>query len=162
MGKDLKDSKPILYVLNQLDANACPLEPGLSTEDDVDRAEICINNSFALGCGDVVGKRDIPKGNPKVNVVFIAEIFNTKHGLDDVEIDLAGLLDDGEGTKEERAFRLWINSLGIDGVFIDNLYEDLRDGIVLCKVCHRIKDGSVDWSRVDMKPNNLFKNGINC
>lgn len=85
--------------MNRLNPDKCPLEPGLSTEDEVDCAEICINNSFTLGCGDVVGKKDIPKGNQKVNIILIAEIFNTKHGLEDMQIDLAGLFDDGEGTK---------------------------------------------------------------
>ena len=50
--------------------------------DDVKRAEICINNSKAMGCGDVVAAEDIVRGNPKVNVLFVAEMFNTKHGLD--------------------------------------------------------------------------------
>lgn len=37
--------------------------------------------SAKIGVEDVIGFRDIVKGNAKVNIIFIAEIFNTKHGL---------------------------------------------------------------------------------
>ena len=88
------------------------------------------------------------KGNPKVNALFVAEVFNTKNGLIyEGEVDF-----DAEGTKEERAFRLWINSLGIDDVFVrGDLYGALEDGIYILKVCDFIKKGTVDWSKVAKK-----------
>jgi hypothetical protein len=43
-------------------------------------------------------------------------------------------LDDAGDTREERQFRMWINSLGIDGVYINNLFSDLSDGVALLKV----------------------------
>jgi len=64
--------------------------------------------------------------------------------------------DDIEGSKEERAFRFWINSLGIEDVFINNLYEEVRDGLVILKVLDKISPGIVDWSKVEKKPKNLF------
>jgi plastin-1 len=164
LGKDLADSQKLMYVLNQLDPQNCSLD-GKDEADLVVRAQKMIDNSRAMGCGDVVGAKAITKGNPKVNIILVAEMFNTKHGLDDLEepLDLAGIIDDDiEGSKEERAFRMWINSLGIEGVFIDNLYEDLKDGLVLCKVIHRINDTVVEWDRVVNEPNNIFKKGINC
>ena len=54
--------------------------------------------------------------------------------------------------EEEKAFRLWINSLDIPGVFINNLFEDLRNGIVLCKVIHIIDDKAIDWREVEFEP----------
>jgi len=117
LGKDLSDSRKLLYVMNQLDKNRCKLD-GLGERDDLKRAEVMIHNSLNLGCDEVVGPRDIVKGNEKVNIVFVAELFNTKHGLEDTDV----VIEDDEGTREERAFRQWINSLGIDGVFVDNLY----------------------------------------
>jgi len=168
LGKDLADSKAVLYVLNQLDKDKCTLD-GLTEEDNVKRAQICIDNSRALGCDDVIGARDIVKGNSKVNSMFVAEIFNTKHGLPDLNAEEKEAVetavndyDDIEGSREERAFRLWINSLGIEGVFINNLYEDVRDGLVLCRVIHRINDQVVDWKNVKEKPKNVFETGINC
>ena len=40
-----------------------------------------IKNSLLLGCDEVVGAKDIVKGNEKVNIVFVAELFNTKHQM---------------------------------------------------------------------------------
>lgn len=37
--------------------------------------------------------------------------------------------DDALVSREERAFRLWINSLGIS-TYINNVFEDLRNGYV--------------------------------
>jgi plastin-1 len=38
-----------------------------------------------------------------------------------------GLFDDAQVSREERSFRLWINSLGISS-YINNVFEDLRNG----------------------------------
>jgi plastin-1 len=38
-----------------------------------------------------------------------------------------GLSDDAQVSREERSFRLWINSLGIS-TYINNVFEDLRNG----------------------------------
>ena len=98
------------------------------------------------------------KGNEKVNIIFVAELFNTKHGLEDTDV----VVEDDEGTREERAFRQWINSLGIEDVFVNNLYQDLKDGFVLCKVIHRINDKVVEWNRLEKNPDIIFKRTINC
>lgn len=37
------------------------------------------------------------------------------------------MTDDEETSREERCFRLWINSLGID-TYVNNLFEDIRNG----------------------------------
>lgn len=168
LGKDLKDSKKLLYVLNQIDKDKCSLD-GLNEADDVKRAQIAIDNSKAIGCDDVIGAKDICKGNHKVNSIFVAEIFNTNHGLPDLNKEEKEAIetaindyDDIEGSREERAFRLWINSLGIEDCFVTNLYEDVRDGNVLCKVIHRIDNTVVEWDRLEKNPDNVFKKGINC
>ena len=46
------------------------------------RAERMLEMSKRIGVADVVGPCDIIQGNLKVNLVFVAEIFNTKHGLE--------------------------------------------------------------------------------
>ena len=75
--------------------------------------------------------------------------------------------DDVEGAREERAFRMWINSLGLtdesgDIIHINNLYEESRDGILLLRTLDKIKPGCVNWKLVDKKPNNPFKKTTNC
>ena len=48
--------------------------------------------------------------------------------------------DDIEGSREERVFRLWINSLGIEDVYVNNLVDDCKDGVLLNKVINKIDD----------------------
>ena len=38
--------------------------------------------------------------------------------------------DDSGDSREERAFRMWINSLGID-TYVNSLFDDVRDGVLL-------------------------------
>jgi len=77
--------------------------------------------------------------------------------------DAAKLVDDDiEGTREERSFRLWINSLDIEDVYINNLFEECRDGQVLLKVIHKINPTVVEWKRVEKDAKTIFKKGINC
>lgn len=40
-----------------------------------------IASSMAMGVEDVIGPEDLCKGNSKVNSVFVAAMFNCKHGL---------------------------------------------------------------------------------
>lgn len=65
--------------------------------------------------------------------------------------------DDIEGTKEERQFRFWINSLDIEGLYVTNLYAEASDGLLLLKVIHKLDPTVVDWKKVDKNPNNRFK-----
>lgn len=164
LGKDLSDSFALFHVLNRLDDKLCPLD-GINDESLETRAEKMIANSLALGVPDVVRPRDIVTGNVKVNTLFVSYIFNTKHGLEDLtkeEYEAAAMLDDDiEGTREERAFRLWINSLNLEDVYVNNLFDDVKDGILINKVIHKIDPTVVDWKKVDMKPNNDFKRNIN-
>jgi len=164
LGKDLSDSFALLHVLNQLDKTKCSLD-ALAEEDLNKRAEQMILNSQALGVADICSARDITVGNSKVNTIFVAYIFNTKHGLTELtaeEYEAAGMIDDDvAGTREERTFRFFINALGIDGIYINDVLEDCRDGLVLAAVCHRINDKCVDWKKVDKNPNNDFKKNIN-
>jgi len=163
LGKDIADSEAMTYVLHQLDKppsteteerlSRTNLGP-LSESDLTKRANQMIGESKKIGVAEVCSGKDLVKGNTKVNTLFVAEVFNTRHGLEITEEEkeliekFGNDYDDIEGSREERAFRLWINSLGIEDVFITNLYDEVRDGMVLLKVCHRIKEGSVDWSKV--------------
>ncbi len=153
-----------MHVLNRLDAAKCPID-GINEPDLDVRAGKMIDNSIALGVPRVVRAHDICSGNEKVNTLFVAYIFNTKHGLEDLtqeEYDAAGMLDDDiEASKEERTFRLWINSLGIEDVYVNNLIDECKDGVLLCKVINKIDEKAIDWKKVDLVPSNDFKRNIN-
>lgn len=70
--------------------------------------------------------------------------------------------DDVEGTREERSFRMWCNSLGVDGIYLDNLYDGIKDGIVLLKILDKIEPGSVTWKKCEKNPNHIIKKVTNC
>jgi len=125
-----------------------------------------IDNATALGVPDIAAAEDITKANIKINTLFVAEIFNTKHGLEELtqeEYDAAAMIDDDiEGSREERQFRLWINSLGIPDVHVENLYDDINDGVLLCKVVDKIAPGNIDWKIVNKEPKQIFDKNLNC
>lgn len=47
--------------------------------------------------------------------------------------------DDPESSMDERVFKMWINSLNIEDGYINNLIEDMRDGINLNRLLERLK-----------------------
>ena len=130
------------------------------------RAQEVIDNASAIGTPRVIGPDSITKSNIKSNTLFCSYIFNTKHGLkpldDECNFNMAYLIDDDiEGSLEERQFRIWINSLGIDGVDVTDLYDDVKSGILLCKVCDKIQPGSINWKMVRDPPKNGFDMSTN-
>jgi plastin-1 len=56
--------------------------------------------------------------------------------------------DDPESSQEERVFKMWMNSLNADECYIQNFFEDLKDGINLCKIEDKLFPGSVTWKKV--------------
>lgn len=164
----LKDSEAYTILLNQL-SKKCDLK-ALQESDRMRRAEMVLDNAAKIDCRKFVRPRDIVNGNPKLNLAFVANLFNTCPGLEPVE----EVVEIEEETREEKgmlplccflirlAFRNWMNSLGVDP-YVNNLYEDLRDGLILLQILDKIEPGCVDWSKVNTKkPLNKFKQCENC
>ena len=87
--------------------------------------------------------------------------------INEEDYDFADLLDlDGAGSREERQFRFWIQSLGIpeieENYALQNLFEDLHDGIVMLHVLDNIEPGIVNWSNVRKGAKNKFQQVANC
>ena len=163
---DIKDSEKYTVLLHQLDKEHCDTS-ALQESDLVKRAEKVLENSRKVGAESYITPNDIVSGNNNLNLLFTAAIFNSCHGLDppteQEAYDAAKLLDDdAEGSREERAYRMWLNSLGITEGNISNLYEESKDGILLCKVLDKIRPGCVEWKKVDKKAKNSFTKGVNC
>ena len=168
---DVKDSEKYTILLNQLNKNLCD-KSALNEPDKKKRAKKVIDNSKKLGAESYITPDDIVSGNSKLNTLFVASIFNAYPGLspatEEELYEAAKLLDDDvEGAREERAFRMWINSLGLTGddgepIHINNLYEESKDGILMLRTLDKIKPGVVNWKIVDKKPNNPFKKTVNC
>lgn len=168
LGGDLKDSVALLQVLNSLDKEKCTLA-ALSEEDVIKRADLLIKNAESIGVPALVRPADVASGNVKLLTIFVAEVFNTRHGLEELNqeeleaYEKAGIIDDDvEGSRDERAFRFWINSLNIDDLYINDLIEDVKTGTVVLKVMDKLKPGIVDFKTVEKNPNNPYKMGINC
>jgi len=159
-GSDLADSEVYSVVLNRLNAATCPL---IVATDRMARATKVIENSRALGANVFIKPKDICDGNKKLNISLVAQLFNTCHGLvleeeQKAAFDLSSLtLDDAGDSREERIFRMWINSLNIEGTYLHNLFTDLQDGYHLLKVEDKVQPGVVNWKRVSVDPKSRFK-----
>ena len=76
-------------------------------------------------------------GNKKLNMAFVANLFNTYPALDPPD-DLPDFdMNDVGEKREEKTFRNWMNSLGVDP-FVNNIYSDLGDGLVLLQVSRNV------------------------
>ena len=88
-------------------------------------------------------------GNPKLNLAFVANLFNTWPGLEPLEETERPEIEDfdAEGEREARVFTLWLNSLEVDPP-VHDLFENLRDGVVILQGFDKVIPGSVVWRRV--------------
>ena len=163
---DVKDSEKYTILINQLEPS-CDTS-GLSEGDLVKRAQTVLNNAPKVGAQVYIVPEDIPSANEHLNTLFTAELFMAKNGMGDAtqeeKMKANKLLDDDEeGGREERSFRTWINSLKLEGVKkVNNLYEECRSAILLLKMIDKIKPGTVQWKKVELKTKNPFKVGVNC
>lgn len=161
---DVADGDAYTTLLHQIAPNTCSLDP-LREKDLTKRAEQVLKNAERLNVKSFIKPTDIVSGNQRLNLAFTAAIFNQCPGLDPLteeEVKKAGLLEDDFGdSREERAFRMWINSLGIDDLYVNSLFDDCKDGLVLLKVIDYISPGMVSWSKVEKQPNNKFKKVAN-
>ena len=111
-----------------------------------------LQNAERIGCRKYLTPSSLVAGNPRLNLAFVANLFNTHPGLaplDEQEAKDYGAVEDfdAEGEREARVFTLWLNSLGVEpGVF--NLFENLKDGLVILQAFDKILPGSVIWRRV--------------
>ena len=162
--KDVSDGENYAVLLNQLKPEECSRAP-LQTKDLHQRAEEILQNADRIGCRRFLTPGAMVSGNPRLNLAFVANLFNTWPGLAPLEETEAPppIEDfDAEGEREARVFTLWLNSLDVDpGVY--NLFEDLKvsrapppflqtlieqDGSVLLQGFDKVIPGCVIWRRV--------------
>lgn len=149
--RDVSDAENYTVLLNQLKPDQCSLAP-LQTRDVRTRAEQVLQNADRIGCRKYLTPASLVSGNPRLNLAFVANLFNNHPGLaplDEQEAKDYGAVEDfdAEGEREARVFTLWLNSLGVEpGVF--NLFENLKDGIIILQAFDKVLPGSVVWRRV--------------
>jgi len=158
---DLKNGMAYIYLLNQINPNLC--DKSGANQIEAVRTMKVISDAKKLGVETTMTSDEILNGNPKLNLLFCAQIFNTNAGLsppsEDVKKEAKTLIFDEDvgDSREERCFRLWLNSLAIEAVNINNLFEDLKDGLILLYSLDKLEPGLVEWKKVAMKPDNKFK-----
>ncbi|NXJ87775.1 PLSI protein, partial [Corythaixoides concolor] len=156
--QDIKDSRAYYHLLNQIapkgdDLDELPIKidfSGLNDKNDLRRAEHMLQQADKLGCRQFVTPADVVAGNPKLNLAFVANLFNTYpalHKPNNSSYDLNLL--EGE-SKEERTFRNWMNSLGISP-YVNHLYSDLSDALIIFQL-YDMTRVPVDWNHVNKPP----------
>ncbi|KAG8848820.1 hypothetical protein FRB91_010475 [Serendipita sp. 411] len=147
--KDVSDGENYTVLLNQLKPDECSRAP-LQTTDRLKRAEQVLQNAERIGCRKYLTPPALVAGNPRLNLAFVANLFNTWPCLAPLEPgeDFGAVEDfDAEGEREARVFTLWLNSLGVDPA-IYNLFQDLKSGVAILEAFDKVAPGSVVWRRV--------------
>lgn len=149
---DVKDGENYTVLLNQLKPDICSRAP-LQTRDLLQRAEQVLQNAEKLDCRKFLTPTALVAGNPKLNLAFVANLFNTHPGLEALtEEEKEGIEDfDAEGEREARVFTLWLNSLDVKPT-VNSLFDDLRDGTVLMQAYDKVIPGSVNMRHVNKPP----------
>ena len=149
---DVKDGENYTVLLNQLAPDICSRRP-LQTQDSLQRAEQILQNAEKLECRKFLTPTALVAGNPKLNLAFVANLFNTHPGLDPItEEEKLEVEDfDAEGEREARVFTLWLNSLDVQPA-VNSLFDDLRDGNILLQAYDKVVQGSVNWRHVNKPP----------
>uniref|UniRef100_A0A8C4EYN7 Plastin-3 n=1 Tax=Dicentrarchus labrax TaxID=13489 RepID=A0A8C4EYN7_DICLA len=151
---DIKDSKAYFHLLEQIAPDGSKedvprVDPVFSQHNEKDltkRAECMLKQADRLGCRQFVTATDVVCGNAKLNMAFVATLFNKHPALTKPENQEWNL-----ESKEERTFRNWMNSLGVSP-HVHHIYGDLQNAMVILQLYERIKV-PVDWdNRVNRPP----------
>ncbi|PKX98573.1 fimbrin [Aspergillus novofumigatus IBT 16806] len=142
---DVKNGENYAVLLSQLAPNLCSRAP-LETRDLLERAEQVLANAEKLNCRKFLTPSSLVAGNPKLNLAFVANLFNTIPGLDPItEEEKLEVEDfDAEGEREARVFTLWLNSLDVQ--------PPSTHGTILLQAYDKVIPGSVNWRHVNKPP----------
>jgi plastin-1 len=152
---DIKDGENYTVLLAQIGSEYGATRAPLQTRDLLQRAEEVLVNADKLGCRKFLTPKSLVAGNPKLNLAFVANLFNTHPALDPItEEEKLQVEDfDAEGEREARVFTLWLNSLDVQPAVV-SFFDDLRDGSVLLQAYDKVIKGSVNWRHVNKAPAN--------
>ncbi|KAL2935760.1 Fimbrin-2 [Bienertia sinuspersici] len=161
---DIKDGEAYAHLLSVLaPEHNNPLT--LTAKDPLQRAKLVLEHADKMGCKRYLTAKDIVEGSPNLNLAFVAHIFQHRNGLSSEAKDISFLEtspDDAQVSREERAFRFWLNSLG-NSTCIDNVFEDLRDGWILLETLDKVSPRIVNWKVANKPPIKMpFKKVENC
>ncbi|XP_029349772.1 plastin-1-like [Echeneis naucrates] len=158
--EDIKDSRAYFYLLDQIASQrensykmSVKIDMSGLHEPNLDkRAERMLQQAARLDCRQFVSPYDVTSGNSKLNLAFVANMFNMYPAMQRTQtningIDIANIA--GE-SREEKTFRNWMNSLGVSP-YVNHLYWDLCDGLVILQLYERV-NVPVNWKKVNNPP----------
>ncbi|KAL8388335.1 hypothetical protein RB595_009305 [Gaeumannomyces hyphopodioides] len=150
---DVKDGENYTVLLAQIGSEYGVTRAPLQTNDLLQRAEQVLQNADVLGCRKFLTPTSLVAGNPKLNLAFVANLFNTHPALDPItEEEKLEVEDfDAEGEREARVFTLWLNSLDVQPAVV-SFFDDLQNGTVLMQAYDKVIPGSVNWRHVNKPP----------
>ncbi|KAG6208467.1 Fimbrin, actin-bundling protein [Claviceps purpurea] len=150
---DVKDGENYAVLMAQIGSEyGCTRKP-LQTHDLLQRAEEVLQEADKLSCRKFLTPKSLVAGNPKLNLAFVANLFNTHPALDPItEEEKLEVEDfDAEGEREARVFTLWLNSLDVQPAVV-SFFDDLRNGTVLLQAYDKVIVNSVNWRHVNKPP----------
>lgn len=150
---DVKDGENYAVLQSQIGKDyGCSRAP-LQTRDLLQRAEEVLVDADKLGCRKFLTPKSLVAGNPKLNLAFVANLFNTHPALDPITEEEKQEVEDfdAEGEREARVFTLWLNSLDVQPAVV-SFFDDLRDGTILMQTYDKVIKGSVNWRHVNKRP----------
>ncbi|XP_022837104.1 plastin-2 isoform X1 [Spodoptera litura] len=153
--QDVADSEIYSHLLKQIapDDSGVTLD-ALRETDLLRRAELMLQQAAKLRCRAFVTPADVVGGVYKLNLAFVANLFNQHPGLQrSADTEELHQLDE---TREEKTYRNWMNSMGV-APHVNWLYSDLTDGLVIFQLYDIIKPGIVNWKKVHRQFSKLRK-----
>jgi len=94
-----------------------------------------------INCKAFVTPRNVVSGYEKLNLAFVANLFNNCPAMEPPEETVCII-----ETREEKCYRNWMNSLGVKPR-VNYLYTDLCDGIIIFQLMDIVQPGIVDWNK---------------
>ncbi|KAK7904073.1 hypothetical protein WMY93_016680 [Mugilogobius chulae] len=141
--EDIKDSRAYFYLMDQISPKgdgdfrlSIKIDmSGINERDLNRRAELMLQQAARLDCRQFVSPQDVTSGNSKLNMAFVANLFNAHPPSE---------------TREEKTFRNWMNSLGVSP-YVNHLYWDLCNGLVILQLLEKV-NVDVNWRKVNQPP----------
>lgn len=156
--EDIKDSRAYFYLLDQIspkglreDELAVTIDmTGLHESDLKRRAELMLQQAARMDCRQFVSPHDVSSGNSKLNLAFVANLFNMHPSLPTADSHVDPDMHIEAESREEKTFRNWANSLGVSP-YVHHLYCDLQDGLVIFQLYEKV-NVPVNWKKVNPSP----------
>lgn len=146
--QDLMNLNNYLILLSQLCPDKCDKGLAISVQGDSNesKVELVLDWARKINVDQYITRKTLLDGNPRLNLAFVATLFNNFPGLkllSNQELaDFDETLFNQSFNREVQAFTLWINSLHVEP-YINNLFEDLKDGIILMQLFEKVKPDSI-------------------